>query len=176
MIDAIVFLGIQGSGKGTQAKLLAERTGFQHINIGDLLREQVNLGTELGIEVKSVITRGELVSDHLVFKVVEASLCPGCPGIIFDGFPRNQAQAEHLVSHYRLARVYYLDLSESEALSRMQGRQVCSKCGANYHLTNHPPAQPGVCDICNGALIIRADDAPEAIACRIKAFFRRPTP
>lgn len=171
MIDAIVFMGIQGSGKGTQAKLLAEHTGYQHINIGDLLREQVSLETEIGLEVQAVISRGELVSDDLVFKLVEVSLSKGCSGIVFDGFPRTLAQAEYLGKHYYLIRVYYLDLPESEAMARMQGRRVCSGCGQNYHLQKQPPRIAGQCDGCGGSLIVREDDAEAAIARRIKAFY-----
>ncbi|MCD8479413.1 MAG: nucleoside monophosphate kinase [Candidatus Cloacimonetes bacterium] len=97
MIDAIVFLGIQGSGKGTQAKLLAAHTGFEHLNMGDVLREQSRLSTPLGKEVKSIIDGGELVSDELVYKLISTALPADCLGVIFDGFPRTPAQAEHLV-------------------------------------------------------------------------------
>ncbi|MCB5279086.1 MAG: nucleoside monophosphate kinase [Candidatus Cloacimonetes bacterium] len=171
MTDAIVFLGIQGSGKGTQAKLLAERTGFKHINIGDLLREQVSLKTSIGLRVSEIIQSGSLVSDELVFELIQASLNKDCSGIIFDGFPRTLAQAEHLVKHFRLARVYYLDLSEEQAIARMEGRRVCKECGRNYHLMYHPPQHEGICDDCGGVLITRADDSPDAIKKRIAAFF-----
>jgi adenylate kinase len=171
MTDAIVFLGIQGSGKGTQAKLLAEQTGFQHINIGDLLREHISLATDIGKRVSRTITKGSMVPDELVYELIQASLHEECPGIIFDGFPRTLPQAEHLVKHYRLARVYYLDLSEERAIARMEGRRVCKDCGSNFHLVSHPPKQEGICDECGGTLITRADDAPAAIKKRIKGFF-----
>ena len=171
MLDAIVFLGIQGSGKGTQAKLLACHTGYQHVNIGDLLREQVNLATPIGLQVQGIISQGDLVSDELVFKLVDESLDEDCRGIIFDGFPRTLPQALHLVEHYNVARVYYLDLKEHDALSRMAGRRVCSKCGENYHLQNHPPKIDNICDSCGGELILRTDDSPAAIAKRVQAFY-----
>jgi adenylate kinase len=172
MIDAIVFLGIQGSGKGTQAKLLAAHTGFHHLNMGDLLREQSLIDTPLGREIKSIIDGGDLVSDSLVYRLIQQSLDPDCMGVIFDGFPRTMPQAEYLVEHYRLARVYYLDLAESEAIARIEGRRVCSQCGANYHLQSKAPSKRGVCDICGGLLITRADDSPIAIKERVKAFYK----
>jgi adenylate kinase len=172
MIDAIVFLGIQGSGKGTQAKLLAAHTGFIHLNMGDVLREQSRQHTALGKEVKSIIDAGELVSDDLIYKLINSTLPADCPGVIFDGFPRTPAQAEYLVQNYRLARVYYLDIKERDAIARLEGRRVCSKCGANYHIQNKAPDKKGVCDLCGGLLITRADDAPKAIAERVKAFYK----
>ena len=172
MIDAIVFLGIQGSGKGTQAQLLANHTGFKHLNIGDLLREKSRGQSSLGREIKSTIDGGELVSDALVYRLIDESIAPSCPGIIFDGFPRTLAQAEYLVQHYRLARVYYLDLSENDAIARIEGRRICSQCGENYHILNKAPAKKGVCDSCGGLLVKRADDSPRAIKERVKAFYK----
>jgi len=172
MTDAIVILGIQGSGKGTQAKLLASHTGFRHLNMGDLLREQTSLNTPLGAKVKSVIEAGELVSDELVFELISETLKQDCLGIVFDGFPRTLPQAEYLVQHYSLSRVFYLDLAEDEAIARIEGRRMCSQCGANYHIVSKAPAQKGVCDHCGGLLITRADDAPQAIKERVKAFYK----
>ncbi len=171
MTDVIVFLGIQGSGKGTQAKLLAEETGFQHINIGDLFREQISKGSELGKKVQAIITRGDLVEDELVFDLVQSSLAPDCPGIIFDGFPRTPAQAEYLLAHYNVKRVYYLDLSEADAISRIEARRICSGCGENYNLISRRPSQEGICDICGADLIQRADDTGEAIRKRVNEFY-----
>ncbi len=171
MTDVIVFLGIQGSGKGTQAKLLAEKTRYQHINIGDLFREQVARGTELGLKVKAIITRGDLVDDELVFELVNSTLAEDCPGIIFDGFPRTPAQAEFLLSHYRVKKVYYLDLSEADAIARIEARRICANCGENYNLISRKPRQDGICDTCGGDLKQRADDSGEAIRQRVKEFY-----
>ncbi|MCB5261199.1 MAG: nucleoside monophosphate kinase [Candidatus Cloacimonetes bacterium] len=171
MKDAIVFLGIQGSGKGTQAELLAQHIGFLHVNIGDLLREQVSLGTEIGAEVKSIIQKGELAPDEVVFGLIDTRLEACCDGVVFDGFPRTLFQAEFLMHHYRVTRVYYLDLKKSEAIQRIQGRIVCSQCGTNFHLRNHPPQKKGICDLCGGKLFTRGDDSPSAIQKRVAAFY-----
>ncbi len=171
MTEVIVFLGIQGSGKGTQAKLLAEETGYQHINIGDLFREQISKGSELGKKVQAIITRGDLVEDELVFELVQSSLSPDCPGIIFDGFPRTLAQAEYLLSHYHVKRVFYLELSEADAIARIEARFICSKCGENYNLISRKPALEGICDTCGGTLKQRADDTGEAIRKRVNEFY-----
>ena len=104
-MQCIVIFGIQGSGKGTQAKLLSESLGFQHVNIGDLLRDQVSRGTELGKEVKAVISRGDLVDDELIFRLIDGSIEASAKGIVFDGFPRTKAQAEHLVKHFEIIKV-----------------------------------------------------------------------
>lgn len=173
MIDAIVFLGIQGSGKGTQAELLAQHNGFQHVNIGDLLREQVSLGTEIGGDVKSTIQKGELAPNDVVFGLIQGSLKAGCRGVIFDGFPRTLAQAKYLTDHYKLVRVYYLDLKRDEAILRIQGRRVCSQCGTNYHMLHHLPKKEGICDDCGAELITRSDDSPKAIQRRVAAFYRK---
>ncbi|MDD2228597.1 MAG: nucleoside monophosphate kinase [Candidatus Cloacimonetes bacterium] len=171
MTDAIVFLGIQGSGKGTQAKLLAEKTEFQHVNIGDLFREQIASGSKLGSEVKSIISRGDLVSDELVFDLVNSSLCSTCPGIIFDGFPRTPAQAKFLMANYQVKRVYYLNLSEEDAINRIEARRICSDCGENFNLISRKPRQGGTCDLCGGKLKQRADDTGEAIKQRVREFY-----
>ena len=130
-MQSFVFLGIQGSGKGTQAELLSERINFQHINIGDLLREQVMKRTELGLKVQDIIGRGDLVPDALVFEIVESSLNPDRKGIVFDGFPRTLVQAQYLVEHFEVLQVFFLELAEDEAIARLSSRRVCPACGAS---------------------------------------------
>ena len=173
MLDVIVFLGIQGSGKGTQAELLAEKTGFQHINIGDLFREEVHKQTELGKKVQAIIAKGELVQDEMVFELVNASLANNCPGVVFDGFPRTLAQAEFLLNNYNVKRVYYLELSEEEAIARIEARRLCSSCGETYNILSKKPRQEGICDKCGAPLIQRVDDSGEAISERVKAFYEQ---
>ncbi|MDD3534792.1 MAG: nucleoside monophosphate kinase [Candidatus Cloacimonetes bacterium] len=173
MIDAIVILGIQGSGKGTQAKLLAERIGFYHLNMGELLRAKSAVNNPLGLRVKSVIDKGEMVSDELAFEFIAETFRQEYAGVIFDGFPRTLNQAEYLIQHFRLLKVYYLELNEHDAIARIEGRRICSGCGVNYHLVFHPPQQAGICDECGHLLITRADDSPEATRERIRAFYEQ---
>ena len=171
MIDVIVFLGIQGSGKGTQAELLAEKIGFQHINIGDLFREQISKQTELGKKVQSIIAKGELVNDELVFELVNSSLSTSCPGVIFDGFPRTQAQAEYLLQHYNVLRVYYLELTETEAIERIEARRLCSSCGATYNI--YIKNLPENLRCLRLFLIQRTDDNGEAVRKRVNEFYKQ---
>ncbi len=170
-MQCIVFFGIQGSGKGTQAELLSHSLNFQHINTGDLFRDQVSRGTELGLRVREIIGRGELVPDELVFQIVDSVLEPERKGIVFDGFPRTLAQAEFLVRHYEVLRVFFLQLEEADAINRISARRVCGDCGTNYNLKSNRPQRPDLCDKCGGALIIRKDDRPEAISKRFAEFY-----
>ncbi|MDP2172607.1 MAG: nucleoside monophosphate kinase [Candidatus Cloacimonadaceae bacterium] len=172
-MKCIVFLGIQGSGKGTQAKLLSDRLGYQHINTGDLFREQIGRRSALGERVKASIGRGELVSDELVFEIIDSSVLPDMKGIVFDGFPRNTKQAEFLVRNYQVLCVFYLDLSEEDAIKRLSSRRMCSDCGVNFNLISHPPKSDGVCDVCGGELVTRQDDKPEAIKQRMSEFYQQ---
>jgi adenylate kinase len=172
-MDCIVFFGIQGSGKGTQATLLSEALGYCHINIGDLFRDNAARGTDIGKQVEEVIRRGELVSDELVFEVIRQSTSEGCKGIVFDGFPRTPNQAEYLSAHYRVIQAFFLELSESTAIARVSARRVCVSCGENYNLKTMPPKLENVCDQCGGVLSIRQDDRPEAIAKRLKEFYEQ---
>ncbi|HQB50571.1 MAG: nucleoside monophosphate kinase [Candidatus Cloacimonetes bacterium] len=172
-MQCFVFLGIQGSGKGTQAELLSERINFQHINIGDLLREQVMKRTELGLKVQDIIGRGDLVPDALVFEIVESSLNPDRKGIVFDGFPRTLVQAKYLVEHFEVLQVFFLELAEDEAIARLSSRRVCPACGANYNILTNKPNKDNFCDVCGTELIIRQDDQPEVISRRVKEFYEQ---
>jgi len=172
-MQCFVFFGIQGSGKGTQAELLSEGLNFQHINIGDLFREQVMRKTDLGLQVQDIIGRGDLVPDNLVFEIVDKSLLPDRQGIIFDGFPRTLVQAEYLVEHFEVRQVFFLELEEKTAIARISSRRICPVCGQNYNLVSEPPQREDVCDECGGSLIIRNDDKPEAISRRLAEFYEQ---
>ncbi len=172
-MDCIVFFGIQGSGKGTQATLLSEALGFCHINIGDLFRDHTARGTAIGKQVGEVIRSGALVSDDLVFELIRQSTSDNCRGIVFDGFPRTPNQAEYLSAHYRVLQAFFLELSEEAAIARVSARRVCTACGENYNLKTMPPKVDNICDQCSGELSIRQDDRPEAIAKRLKEFYEQ---
>ena len=171
----IVVLGRQGSGKGTQAARLSAASGVPHVSTGDAFRAAVKAGSELGALVQGYMDRGELVPDSTVVEVVREHLFgPGAPaGFILDGFPRNVSQAEALAdmaSPEGLDLVLNLEVSTEEVVNRMAGRRVCSGCGATYNLVNSPPAVPGRCDACNGALVQRDDDTEEAIRRRLEIY------
>ncbi len=170
------FLGIQGSGKGTQAEKLSAWLNFQHINTGDLFRQHVKGQTPMGQKVSQIIQRGELVPDELVFDLIDVSIDKSAQGIVFDGFPRTVAQAELLIKRYELKQVFYLELSEKTAIDRISARRVCTGCGANYNLNTQPPVVDGTCDTCNTILTMRADDQPEAIRKRFSEFYQQTFP
>ncbi|MFO7660048.1 MAG: nucleoside monophosphate kinase [Candidatus Cloacimonadaceae bacterium] len=170
------FLGIQGSGKGTQAEKLSNELDYQHINIGDLFRYHIKAQTAIGIQVKDIIHRGELVSDELVFDLIKESISPQAQGIIFDGFPRTIAQAQHLLKYFQLIRVFYLDLPEEIAIERISARRICRDCQQNYNLNMQRPKVEGICDQCGGKLMIRQDDSPEAIHKRFLEFYEQTSP
>jgi adenylate kinase len=169
-METIVFLGIQGSGKGTQALLLSQKIHYQHINIGDLLRAQIAAQSDIGKRVKTVIDAGNLVQDDLIFELISSSIDPACPGIIFDGFPRTKVQAEHLLEHFRVKTVILLELTEKIAQIRMGARLNCPNCKATYNKLSKAPKVEMICDECGSKLAQRDDDSPEAIQKRFEEF------
>lgn len=172
-MESIVFFGIQGSGKGTQAKLLSKALGFKHVNIGDLFREEIANDSEIGQHVGGIIHNGDLVGDDIVFALIDGVVSHDCPGIVFDGFPRTLNQADYLMRNYHVHQAIYLELSEAEAVERISSRRVCGGCGANYNLISQTPKMKGHCDVCGSVLQIRRDDKPQAIKRRMKEFFRQ---
>ena len=171
----IVVLGRQGSGKGTQAARLASKYGVPHVSTGEAFRAAVKEGTELGRTVQGFMDRGDLVPDEVVEAVIKAHLFgPRAPeGFVLDGFPRNVAQAEALelmAGPRGLDVVLNLDASKEEVLRRIAGRRVCSNCGANYNIVDHPPRKAGYCDACGSAIYQRDDDTEEAVSRRLELY------
>ena len=166
----IILIGIQGSGKGTQAKLLQEKFGWTHITTGDLFRENIKNRTELGKIAQTFTDKGELVPDKYVFKIIEDALSKAEKGFILDGFPRNLEQAEFLLKKIRIDKVILLDLSDEVAIKRVSARRICSNCKADYNLLYHQPELEGICDICGGKIIQRKDDTELAIKKRLEKF------
>jgi adenylate kinase len=173
-----VIMGIQGSGKGTQAKLLAEDLNLEHISVGDIFRWNVQHHTKLGAQVKRIMAAGYLVDDDLVESVVRRRLDDHDWnfGFIVDGFPRNARQAEFFLESYDIDGVIDLHLPDEEVARRVLARRLCSQCGLDYNLIAHRPAVADTCDVCGGRLIARADDNPEALAVRLKAYHEQTRP
>ncbi len=173
----LVLLGPPGAGKGTQAKRLAERLALPHISTGDILRQNVKDGTDLGKQAKGIMDKGLLVPDDLVAKMLDERFNnPDIKkGFILDGYPRTLAQAgtlDKILSAKKLAvdLVVYLDTSDQVIIKRLTGRLVCSKCGANFHAVNMPPKVKGVCDSCQGSLYQRSDDNETTVRKRLEVY------
>ena len=179
----LLIMGTPGAGKGTQAKLLADRFGACHISTGDVLREAVRGGSKLGPEAKRYMDKGLLVPDAVVIGIVaerlDAADCAA--GFLLDGFPRTVAQAEALDALLArrgqpLGGVLLIAVPREDALRRLAGRRVCEKCAAMFHLTFEPPSQKGRCDRCGGRLMQRADDREETIRHRMEVYLRETQP
>ena len=169
----LILLGAPGAGKGTQAEMLAAKLQVPTISTGNMLREAMANGSELGKQVKECMDEGRLVSDELVLGIVaERTAKPDCQnGFILDGVPRTLAQAKALDEMgVRLDHVVSLEIDDAVIEGRMTGRRVCPKCGASYHITANPPKKDNTCDQCGEDLIIRKDDAPETVRNRLKVY------
>lgn len=172
-----ILLGAPGSGKGTQAKRLVDRFSLTHLSTGDILRDAVSKGTELGLRVKALMAEGKLVDDDTVNGLVFARLQDEPQDVLFDGYPRTKAQAQALQDflskkHVGLGAVVEVDVPREVLEARVVGRRVCSNnaCGAIYHLETKPPKQAGVCDLCGSPLKHRSDDTAEAFRARMAEF------
>jgi adenylate kinase len=173
-----IIMGVQGSGKGTQAKLLAERLDLEHISVGDIFRWSVQHHTKLGAQVRRSVAAGELVSDDLVASVVHRRLSEHDWnfGFVVDGFPRNQPQARFFLESYDLDAVILLEVPDELVKERILSRRLCSECGVDYNLIYHRPAAAGVCDVCGGGLVARADDTPQAVQARLRDYHDKTRP
>ena len=173
----IVLLGAPGAGKGTQAAELAQKLGAVHISTGDLFRRMAKEGSELGLKIKSYMDKGLLVPDEITVRMLteEIKKANKSGGVIFDGFPRNLAQAraldEALVRQgKRVDKAVYIKVSDLELIRRLSGRWICRLCQAPYHLMTSPPKAKGVCDRCGGELYQRDDDRPETVKKRLEVY------
>ena len=169
----LILLGAPGAGKGTQAEMLAAKLQIPSISTGNMLREAIANGTELGKQAKQAMDEGRLVSDELVLGIVkERTAKPDCQnGFILDGVPRTLAQAKALDEMgIKLDHVVSLEIDDAVIEGRMTGRRVCPKCGASYHITANPPKKDNTCDLCEAELIIRKDDAPETVKSRLVVY------
>jgi adenylate kinase len=177
----LVFLGPPGSGKGTQAKILAEKKSMKHISTGDVLRDAVKNGTELGKKAKQFMDAGDLVPDDVILGMIKEILRINNDGFIFDGFPRTAAQAEGLDKlmgelGITIDAAVNLVVDDKEVLNRLTGRFFCAKCGADFNVNTRPPKQKGICDKCGGQLMQRDDDKTEVIANRLKVYREKTKP
>jgi adenylate kinase len=173
-----VIMGMQGSGKGTHAKMLAEDFDLEHIAVGDILRWNVQHRTKLGAQVRRTMAAGLLVGDDLVENVVKQRLSEHDWnfGFIIDGFPRSERQAEFFLESYDLDGVIYLELPDSEVARRVLARRLCASCGMDYNLIDNTPTVEGRCDVCGGELIRREDDTPHALEVRLREYHEKTNP
>jgi len=173
-----VIMGVQGSGKGTQAGLMAADLDLVHIAVGDIFRWNVQHHTKLGAQVRRTMAAGLLVGDDLVEGVVRDRLSQHDwnYGFIIDGFPRNERQAEFFLESYDIDGVIHLDLPDTEVRRRVLARRLCSGCGMDYNLIASSPKEPGRCDACGAALSTREDDTEEALAVRLREYHEKTNP
>ena len=169
-----VLLGPPGAGKGTQATRIVEKYNVPHISTGDIFRENIKNGTELGKKAQEYMNKGELVPDDLVIEIATTRL-------LLDGFPRTVYQAEKLDEFLKahgleLDVVIDIEVGKDELITRLTGRRVCKACGASYHVVNIPPKTEGICDSCGGELFQRADDTVETVNNRIEVYNEQTMP
>ncbi|HBE09317.1 MAG: adenylate kinase [Eubacterium sp.] len=179
----IIMLGAPGAGKGTQAKMLAEKYGIPHISTGDIFRANIKEGTELGKKAKEYMDKGLLVPDELVVDLVmdrfKADDCK--KGYILDGFPRTIPQAEALdkalaAAGEKMDYAINVEVPDENIVNRMSGRRACVGCGATYHIKYNPTKVEGICDVCGKELILRDDDKPETVLNRLKVYHDQTQP
>lgn len=175
----LILLGAPGAGKGTQAEKICEKLGIPAISTGNMLREAMANGTEMGLKAKSFIDAGKLVPDEVVIGIIRERLqADDCKnGFILDGFPRTIPQAEALdAMGVRIDRVIDIEVPDEKIAARLSGRRVCLKCGATYHTEYKKPKTEGVCDVCGDKLVQRKDDMPETVLDRLKTYHEQTEP
>ena len=175
----LIFLGAPGAGKGTQAEILSAKLSIPTISTGNILRAAIQEGTETGLLAKSYMDAGKLVPDDVIIGIISQRLeKPDCVnGFILDGVPRTIAQAEALDrAGVCFDHVVSIEISDEKIEARMEGRRVCSKCGAPYHIIAKPTKREGVCDSCGGPVVQRDDDKPETVRGRLKVYHDQTEP
>ena len=171
----LILLGAPGAGKGTQAELLTEKLGIPAISTGNMLREAMANGSELGKQVKQYMDEGSLVPDDVIMSIIAQRVAqPDCNnGFILDGVPRTLAQAEAMEAKgIKIDCVVSIEVNDDEITARMSGRRVCTKCGASYHIVNNPTKTEGICDLCGAAVAIRKDDEPATVLHRLEVYHK----
>jgi len=179
----VILLGAPASGKGTNVKFLVDEFNLAHISTGNILRENIKNGTELGIRAKEYMDQGKLVPDDIIIKIAKARLMEDdCKnGFVLDGFPRTVDQAKALdvmLSDLKISldAVVNLNVPEEELVSRISNRRTCLKCGATYSLKSLPPKKEGICDVCGNELVVRADDTKEVFLERLEEYNKQTLP
>ena len=179
----IIMLGAPGAGKGTQAKMIADKYGVPHISTGDIFRANIKNGTELGMEAKKYMDQGLLVPDELTVRIlldrVAQDDCKN--GYVLDGFPRTIPQAEVLDSELtklgdHIDYAINVDVPDENIVKRMSGRRAGLTCGATYHIEHVPPKKEGICDVCGSELVLRDDDKPETVKNRLNVYHEQTQP
>ncbi len=179
----IIMLGAPGAGKGTQAKMIAEKFGIPHISTGDIFRANIKEGTNLGKEAKEYMDKGQLVPDELTVRIlldrVSKDDCKS--GYVLDGFPRTIPQAEVLSNEVaklgdKIDFAIDVDVPDENIIRRMGGRRCCLKCGATYHVEHIPPKKEGICDVCGAELVLRDDDKAETVKKRLDVYHEQTQP
>lgn len=179
----LILLGPPGAGKGTQAERICELYGIPHISTGDIFRDHLKRGTELGLKAREYMDRGELVPDEVVIGIVRERLKePDCErGFVLDGFPRTTAQADALKGMLAgmgrvIDHVLNIQVPDETVVERLTGRRTCRSCGAVYHLKFNPPREEGKCDACGGELYVRDDDREETVRARLEEYHAKTRP
>ncbi len=175
----LILLGAPGAGKGTQAEIICDRLHIPAISTGNIIREALKNGTEMGLKAKSYMEDGKLVPDDVVIGIIKERLAQDdCRnGFILDGFPRTVPQAQALdAMGIEIDRVIDIEVADEAIEKRMGGRRVCEKCGASYHVEAKPSKQEGICDRCGGGLVIRKDDQPETVRDRLAVYHQQTEP
>ena len=179
----LILLGAPGAGKGTQAEIICQHLNIPAISTGNIIREALNSGTEMGLKAKSYMDSGKLVPDEVVINIIKERLAQDdCKnGFMLDGFPRNVAQAEQLDAFLKevgmaLDKVINIEVDKEKLVARAVGRRICKSCGATYHIEFNPSKEEGVCDICKGELYQRADDNEETVSRRIQVYLDETKP